>query len=417
MKKILLTILAVFTVQAVYADAIYLNDNTVLKGTIIQITGTEVEYDPEGPSTFDTVRKDQVAKIIYSNGREQRFILDTLILTSGESIKCNIVRVTKESITYKPEGTEEEKTIGRDQVARMEFSDGKTVELSKQTAPDQKNEAATKPSGGYLDSIIRISLFGGGGVMSGGAISKERRVFRAYKPDFILANGFPDNYLQYTGSATGGFEMDLMPPAIKFFQRRGFDFTGIKFGIRGRYGYENGTSAIIGRDDNNWNYNGFDKNETGRLMTYHYWSAGPVMNFVFTPRNNVFNFMISIYGMAGQVFSGNLTPLSSLRGSKLLMTRLAGAWNGYWNTPAFMGWANPYTIKQLNNTGFNGYTVRVGIGPEFSLNKYFPIIVGFHLTYAYTGLTFDKAPLVYADGHKKSAHSEVGGEVSVGLHF
>jgi hypothetical protein len=417
MKKILFIIFTVFTFHAVYADTIYLKDNTVLKGTVIQITGSEVEYDPEGPSTFDSVSKDKVAKILYSNGREQRFVLDTIILTGGESIKCNITRVTKESIIYKPEGTEEEKTIGRNQVARMEFSDGKTVELTKQTAPDQKEETPKKPSGGYLDSIFRISLFGGGGAMSGGVISKERRSFSQYEPDLILANGFPDKYSLHAGFATGGFEMDLMPPAIKFNQTRGFDFTGIKFGIRGRYGYEYGASVISDEDSYSGYHFGLDINKPGKLMQYHYWSAGPVMNFVFTPRNNVFNFMISIYGMAGQVFNGNLTPLSSLRGSKLLMARLAGAWNGYWNTPAIMGWANPYTLKAFNNTGFNGYTVRVGIGPEFSLNKHFPIIVGFHMTYAYTGLTFDKAPFIYVDGQKKAAHSEVGGEVSVGLHF
>jgi hypothetical protein len=272
-------------------------------------------------------------------------------------------------------------------------------------------------TGGFLDSIIRISLFGEGGIMSGGVISKERRVFRAYKPDLILANGFPHRYSQYAGFASSGIEMDLMPPSIKFNQKRGFDFTGIKFGIRGRYGYEYGASLIKSWDVDEGFYYGYGIQETGRLMQYHYWSAGPVMNFVFTPRNNVFNFMISIYGMAGQVFSGNLTPVSSLRGSQLLMSRLAGAWNGFWNVPAFMGWANLYTLKAFNNTGFSGYTVRFGIGPEFSLNKYFPIIVGLHLTFAYTGLTFDKAPLIYADGHKKSAHSELGGELSIGVHF
>ena len=57
-----------------------MRDNTVIKGTVIQITESMIEFDPEGPATFDSVSKDRVARIVYSNGREQRFLSDMIII-------------------------------------------------------------------------------------------------------------------------------------------------------------------------------------------------------------------------------------------------------------------------------------------------------------------------------------------------
>ncbi len=415
MKKLIISVLALFAAQALYADEIILKDGSILKGTIIQVTDTAVEYDPDGPPAFDTVSRDSVIKIIYPDGREQAFLLDTIVLTSGEAIKCSIIRVTKESVIYRQGGTGEEKSISRDQVARLDFSDGKSVDIWKKETPGAPEEPAKKPVGGYHSSIFRLSIFGGGGIMEDGTIMKEQHVFKAYKPDLIMANMNAHDYYQYTGFGTVGVEMDLMPPAIRFPQKRGFDFTGIKFGIRGRYGYESATSVITPEYGNGY-YDYYGDAFSGRLMEYHYWAVGPVINFIFSPRSNVTNFMISVYGMGGQVFSGHLSPMTSLRDSELLMARLAGAWNPM-GTPVYMSWANPYTPSQLNNTAFSGYTIRCGIGPEFSLNKYFPLVIGLHFTYAYTSLTYDRAPLIYMDGNRKAAHHEFGGEVSVGVHI
>ncbi len=415
MKKLIFLILAMFAAGAIYADDIILKDGTVLKGTVIQVTESAVEYDPEGPPAFDTLDKDRVSKIVYPGGREQLFQLDTITLTGGETIKCSIARVTKDAIFYRQDGTGEEKTMGREQVARLDFSDGRSVVISKKTGPDAPIESGKPPVGGYHAAIFRLSLFGGGGLLEGGTIQKERRVFRAYKTDLILANLRPTNYAQYAGFVNGGVEMDLMPPAIRFAQKRAFDFTGIKFGIRGRYGYETGMNVIT-PDYHHGSRDGDDDVYMGNLLQYHYWTAGPVMNFIFSPRSNIVNFMLSMYGTAGQVFGGTLSPMTSLRDSKMLAARMSGAWNPGGIQP-FMSWANLMTLKNFNKTTVRGYTIRCGFGPEFSLNKYFPLVIGLHLTYAYTSLTYGKAPLIYGDGNRKAAHHEVGGEFSIGVHI
>jgi hypothetical protein len=417
MKKLMLSVVLLFTAIAVFADEIYLYDGTVHKGTIIQITESMVEYDPDGPVAFDSIPRDRVARIKYAGGKEQRFLVDTLYMLNGDMVKCSIIKVTKDSIIYIQEGSNEEKTIGRDAVAKMEFSDGRVIELQSPdvNVPEQKDVVAQKQSGGYLDSVFRISIFGGGGGADGGIVDKERRVFKAYEPDLMLSAVFPIRYAQYTTFGTGGAEIEYLPPAIKFTQKKGFDFTGIKFGIRARYGYERIFSRIYERD-NEAVVDSFIDNY-GTLMRYHYWAAGPGMSFVFTPRSNAFSFMINMFCAAGQVVGGRLTPLTALRDSKLLWFQLAGLFQSIWNIPPFMAQANPYTAFQLNNTTVRGYTIRGGFGPEFAMNRHFPIIIGLHVTCSYTSLTLGRAPVMYADGNKKAAHYETGGEISIGMHF
>ncbi len=415
MKKLIIAVLALFTAQAIYADEIILKDSTILKGTVIQVNENAVEYDPEGPAPFDTVSKDRISKIVYPGGREQHFLLDSITLADGETIRCSIARVTRDSIVYRKDGTGEEITLGRDRVARIDFSDGRSVDMAKKTEPVVPDQPAQKPAAGYHSAIFRMSLFGGGGLLDGGTIQKERRVFRAYRTDLMVSNLNPNNCVQYAGFGTGGVEMELMPPAIRFSQERAFDFTGIKFGIRGRYGYEQ-VLSVITPDYSSDYYDGPDDLYMGRLMKYHYWTAGPVINFIFSPRSNIVNFMLSLYGMGGQVFGGRLNPMTSLRQSKNLAAHLAGVWSSAGLQP-LMGWANLYSLSSLNKTTVRGYTIRCGFGPEFSLNRYFPLVIGLHVTYAYTNLTYGRAPLIYMDGNKKSAHHEVGGEVSVGIHI
>ncbi|HPC39731.1 MAG TPA: hypothetical protein PLD91_02310 [Spirochaetota bacterium] len=415
MKKLIIAVLALCAARAGYADEIILKDGTVLKGTVIQVTDSAVEYDPEGPAPFDTVSRERISKIIYPGGREQHFLLDSITLTGGATIRCSIVRVTKDSIVYRKDGVGEEITLGRDGVARIDFSDGRSVEIAGKEVPVAPDQPAQKPAGGYHSSIFRMSLFGGGGLIDGGTIHKERRVFRSYRTDLMVATMNIFDHDQYAGFGTGGVEMEFMPPAIRFSQERAFDFTGIKFGIRGRYGYEQ-VMSVITTDAIHDHYDGPDDIYTGRLMKYHYWTAGPVINFIFSPRSNVANFMLSLYGMAGQVFGGNLNPMSSLRQSKNLTAYLAGVWSSTGLQP-LMGWANLYSLSSLNKTTVRGHTIRCGFGPEFSLNRHFPLVIGLHVTYAYTSLTYGRAPLIYMDGNKKAAHHELGGEVSVGIHM
>lgn len=421
MKKIWYVIALVITSSALFADEIYLKNGTVVKGNIIQITRNAVEYDPEGPSAFDRVDRDQVVKVVYDGGREVRMALDTIEFTSGETIQAAVKKVTAESITYVQEGATEEKTVPRKDVARILFGDGRSFEISQ--ADKQDAQVEDKPLPGYHQAWVRLSLFGGGGALYGGVADKERRVFRAYRPDLMLANIVPWTYDINHAYASGGVEADVMPPAISFAQKRRFDFSGLKFGVRARYGYEQAISIIARDDTSDFDNDFFDDILYGGVMRYHYWTAGPSVSFIFSPRSNIAALLLTAYVTGGQVFDGRLNPMSALRDSKLLTLRVAGG-PQFWNIPPIMGgdtelgrlW-NLLALSSSNRTKVRGYTIRAGLGPEFSLNRHFPLVVGIRITYAYTRLTFGRPPAIYADGNVKAAHHQAGVEASVGIHI
>ncbi len=70
MKKALV-ILIIFLSYPLWADSIYLNDGTVVKGKVIRITDKYIEYDPEGDRPYDFFPRGQISKIVYDDGREE----------------------------------------------------------------------------------------------------------------------------------------------------------------------------------------------------------------------------------------------------------------------------------------------------------------------------------------------------------
>ncbi len=73
MKKYLVIIFilcaaALLCAGTVYADEIHLNDGTVIKGKIIQVTEKAIEYDPEGDEPFAMIPRGQIFKIVYDSG-------------------------------------------------------------------------------------------------------------------------------------------------------------------------------------------------------------------------------------------------------------------------------------------------------------------------------------------------------------
>ena len=416
MKRAIVTAFLIFFSTALFADQIYLQDGSVLKGKIIQVNENDIEYKPETGRAFDVVDKSGVAKIVYDNGQVLNFTVDTLYRVDGTVVKGNIIRVTKDDITYTPRGTTEQKIVPRVEIDRVEYSDGKVVYIAKKKDTDEGFDAKIeekKQTGGFLDSWVRIAGFMGFGSPSGGIFEREQHLLRAYRPDLIRAYVIPRDYKQYSMYVNGGGEIDVMPPAIKFVQKRGFDLSGIKFGIKGRYGAESVDSMIVNEKSYYSSVEGYELFR-GKLMEYQYWTAGPVMNLVFSPRNNLFNFLIHFYVLAGQVFQGNLKGASALRSARWLMPELVGAFG---SAPFVNDRRVLYATRYLNRTRFGGYTIRGGFGPHFSLNKYFPITFGFNITYAYSKLTLDRAPIAYFDGHKKATQHEVGAEVTAGVHF
>jgi hypothetical protein len=138
------------------------------------------------------------------------------------------------------------------------------------------------------------------------------------------------------------------------------------------------------------------------------------MNLIFSPRNNLFNFLVNFYVLAGQVFQGNMRAAAALRSAHWLAPELAGV---YGSPGPLISSDIVFATRYLNKTRFNGYTIRCGLGPHFSLNKYFPITFGINVTYAYANLTLQKAPIVYFDWSRKTSQHQVGAEVTAGVHF
>lgn len=421
MKRLLITALMLITASALYADQIVLKDGTILKGKIIQVTPGVVEYAPEG-GVFDQVKKDVVSKIVYDDGREVIIAAveaDTIYPITGDPIKATVKQVTADSVAYVLQGTTEEKTLPRAAVERIVFRDGRTISLNKQEYRADDPTTWKKPEGGFHKSFIRFGAFAGGGTPMSGIMAKERRVFRAYEADLNMAYIIPTNYRQFTANVVGGAELDLYLPAIWFVQKRGFDLTGIKFGVKGRYGYEYFESIIVRNDyfDLPSNLNFF----RGSLMQYHYWAAGPTMHLIFSPRNNIFNAMLAFFVQGGQAFNGTLNAAPALRKASMLQLRLAGGSSLTPLSPSYLYGSNGTLLllqsSLMNRTAIRGWTVRGGLGPEFSLNRWFPVTLGVHLTYAVTWFTMDRALPIYTDGNKKFVQYELGGDVSLGVHF
>ncbi|HOD13126.1 MAG TPA: hypothetical protein PK307_01945 [Spirochaetota bacterium] len=418
MKKLIIIAAIFLAGTSLFADEIHLSDGGIIKGSVIQITDTGVEYDPEGARVFDVIDKKTVVKIKYDNGTVANFKVDTLHRADGTDIRGTVIRVTKDEIVYTPEGSVEQISVARAEIERIDYSDGTSVDIpgDREHKEDAEVFEEKKQSGGFIDSWIRVAGFMAFGSSAGGIFEREQRVLEAYRADLLKAYVFPRDYRMYNTYGSGGGELDLLLPAVKFTQKRSFDLSGIKFGIRGRYGYEVTESTIYDGST----YYSFDDYEMfhGELMSYHYWAAGPVMNLVFSPRSNVFNLLLNFYAVGGQVFNGTVRGAAALRSARYLAWEMLGA-AGPYGTPPFLpaSIANITNTSRFNTVHFNGYTVRIGFGPHFSLNKYAPITFGVNVIYAYTNIKLGRALPIYFDGNRRATHHEAGGEISVGFHI
>ncbi|MBP7738346.1 MAG: hypothetical protein KA369_20395 [Spirochaetes bacterium] len=353
MKKICLILGMMLFHSAIFADQLFLKDGSILKGKIIRITEHDVEYDPEGPRVFDVVDRSSVAQILHDNGKT--------VSAEMESLK----------------------------------------ELSR--------------PGGFLDARVRVGGFFTASALRGGVVDHERRLFSLYRPDLYIAYVKSRDYGLGITAMGGGGEIDLLPPALRFERKRDFDFTGIKFGLKARYWFQFSDSAVVNERVYYSSVEGYEQFR-GRLMSHHGWGAGPEMNLVFGPRNNSFNFLIHWYALVGQVFGGRIKAAAALRSAHQLQFELAGLY-GF---PALITAAAPGVIaatRLCNRASFGGYTLRLGLGPHFTMNRNFPITFGLNVFYGYWNITFSRAPLAYLDGRRKAAHHEIGAEISSGIHI
>jgi hypothetical protein len=395
MKKlfyILLLLPAFYSLS--FADEIYLNDLSIIKGKIIQVTDINVEYSQEN-KPFITVPKNQVYKIIYDNGRIDQIadvkVLDKIFLKDGSVIEGTIVKVTADVVMYSV--AEKQEAVVRNNIIKIVYADGKVVQMSEapvneiavEKEPEPIKEEFKTRSGGFIDSYIWIGIFDSASFVYGNLDNKENRIFEENKTFIPGYNSYLDNNESISGNHFG-FELNLMFPSIKFKQVRGFDLTGLKFGLKTTYVFSNITQSI------NEYFHDDDSHLLGEgtLLRYRSVNAGPELNLVYSPKTDFFNMVVQFYTLGGYIHNGKLTAAPALRD--------AGA-----------------PITESYTADFTGYSFTAGAGLHFVMNR-IPLILGTDIFYSYSKIEFGRSVEIY-HGAKKASFDEFGFTLSVGTHF
>ncbi len=447
------------------ADEIYLKDSTVIKGRIIQVTNTRVEYDPEGDIPFLTIENDKVLKIVYDNGSAVQMTVekaadeipyDTITLNDSTVIKCKVIQITNSVVEYDPEGKIPFLTVPASKVAKIDCADGCVAQIDstpptdrillkngdsidcyvikitatsveftskktgaketadradisnviirntrspetaqvdtateEQTSQEEEQQSEPAPevfaehSGGFNDSIIWIAFMIGFNDTRGDIDKNEKYAMRSNKQEAIAAY---DDF--ETDGGYYGLDMDLMLPSIKLIQRRGFDLTGFKFGLKTMYLKYDIYENITFHDDEKKSDNLYG----GRLLEYRSANAGPEINFVISPRHDMFDMVFQLYATGGYIHKGKLSAMPALRE--------AGC-----------------TIEKSDyQRSFSGYNMNFGFGMHFIFNKVVPFTVGLNFQSQYSKINFDRELPVY--NNSKSMDFRDGGfNLTTGIHF
>ncbi len=378
------------------ADEIYLNDLNVINGKIIQVTDKNVEYSQEG-KPFLIVPREKVFKIKYENGQVVQIAeikgTDKIFLKNGSVVEGNISKVTSDVIIYNAGNKQE--AIVRADVIKIVYADGKVIQISTEPARQitAGNEPESEPEpppvireGGFLDSYLWFGAFGAASVVFGNLNNKEEN---AYLNNRNQLSSYPfwdtkGPHTQETG-IHGGFNLDLMFPAVKYLQAKGFSLTGLKFGLK--------TTYIFSRIDQTLNDDSLpdDEDRNGILLKYRSVNAGPEINLVFSPRSDLFNMAVQFYILGGYIHNGELTAAPGLRDAGVSL--------------------NESDYK----ADFNGYSGTIGASVNFALNK-FPIIIGSGVFYSYSRIKFDRNVPVY-NGKNRASFDEFGYSISIGFHL
>jgi hypothetical protein len=248
-------------------------------------------------------------------------------------------------------------------------------------------------SGGFIDSFIWLKLFFGGSfIVWGEIIDKEEDYYNRNK-DPLVTNQTNKNYPaeMSNGKSSFGCEIDLMFPAIKYKQKRGFDLTSIKFGVKSTYLYSSMGQAIS--DDSPSGFDGDGHTYySGTLLKYQSINIGPEMNMIFSPISNRINMVVQFYLTGGYIFNGEINAAPGLRHFGLNLSE------------------SDYHAK------FTGYTGTIGAGVHSVFNMAFPATIGFVIQYTHSEINFDRKIPVY-DYMDKASIDEISLIISGGVHF
>ncbi len=115
--------------STVFADEIHLTDNSIIKGSITEVSRDSIVYKTSEDKSA-SISKEKVEKIVYSNGKEITFY-DTIKLKDGTELSGKVIRNSGRFIEYNPAGSIPYDRIETDKVVSIIYENGKIEEIQK----------------------------------------------------------------------------------------------------------------------------------------------------------------------------------------------------------------------------------------------------------------------------------------------
>jgi len=146
--------------QVEFTDRIFLKDNSVISGKVTGTGGDYTEYNPAGPLLLDKVFTADIIKIIYSNGRVEDFTLKngihSIYLNDGRTLKGKDITIKDKYIEFNNE-TGLKETYGTAVIDKIVYSNGEVRSFKAAAEPEKKAEKketgkpAVPPSGMFME--------------------------------------------------------------------------------------------------------------------------------------------------------------------------------------------------------------------------------------------------------------------------
>jgi len=146
--------------QVEFTDRIFLKDNSVISGKVTGTSGDYTEYNPAGPLLTDRVLTADIIKIVYSSGRVEDLTLKngihTIYLTDGRTLKGKDITIKDKYIEFNNESGIKE-TYGTSVLDKIVYSNGEirtfksAAEPEKTAAKRDAEKPSAPPSGMFLE--------------------------------------------------------------------------------------------------------------------------------------------------------------------------------------------------------------------------------------------------------------------------
>jgi hypothetical protein len=129
--------------QVEFNDRIFLKDNSVISGKITGSSGDYTEYNPAGPLLLDRELTSDIIKIIYSNGNVEDFSLKngihTIYLKDRRILKGKDITIKDKYIEFNND-TGLKETYGTAVIDKIVYSNGEVRTFKADAEPEKKAE-------------------------------------------------------------------------------------------------------------------------------------------------------------------------------------------------------------------------------------------------------------------------------------